>query len=149
MASLFDAEPGINANKLLGEHVIGYVELPIRQFGCKICLYADCFTINIGELVRECTCFFGEDSIKTSAMFTELGQIMKVSKRALKQRPHHFLLHPQAWLPLRFREQEVLRYGMVGSMPGPWESVAKAKPLLPESDLASCKKSTLRQQGVL
>ena len=67
-------------DKLLGVLVIGYVELPILPFGCKICLYADCFTINIGELVRECTCFFGEDSIKTSAMFTELGQIMKVSK---------------------------------------------------------------------
>ena len=52
-------------DKLLGVLVIGDVELPIQPFGCKVCLYADRFIINIGELVRECTCLFVEDSMTT------------------------------------------------------------------------------------
>ena len=62
-------------DKLLGVLVIGYVELPILPFGCKICLYADCFIINIGEPVSECTCLSVEDSITTSALFKKVGQI--------------------------------------------------------------------------
>ena len=63
------------ADKFFRSLVIGYVELPIRPFRCKICLYANCVMISIGELVRECTCLVVQDSKKTVAASTELGQV--------------------------------------------------------------------------
>ena len=63
------------ADKFWCELVIGYVELPIWPLRCKIGLYADCFMISIGVLVRECTCLVVQDFKETAAASTEFGQV--------------------------------------------------------------------------